>query len=318
MFKIICSSLLLSCLSFAKISSMPIRGNPFVIAYDQIDYQNTKSMDSEQDIDTKESDFGVRTPLWKSDEIDIFAFASQYDLNFANEFEISSYNNFRVPKNLRSQEVGAGFQLADVAVTAALSASGEDGFNSGTTSYYNINVIFDKKDKTEGDGNWSYIFNISNSRGFLKNVPLPGISYNMTGENYVASIGLPVIFYMYREPGNFSFRTFISPFGSNIEISKQIFWVSVFTKASWEPKSFDTPFLEENTTEEERANIIYDRKDWELGLKFQFGRFNFISASYTQSIDRRVFIGENVFQPLSKKEKWENTDAVQLNASIGF
>lgn len=201
----------------------------------------------------------------------------------------------RVPRDLGSISVGPFFRLKldsgdFVAGDVQLGRAGSTFRSDETATTLSANIFWARK-KDEGDGQWVYLLNYSNSRSTLNNVPLPGFAYvkgfkTEATQGFWAA-GAPFFFVMLRSQP-WSFSTLLTPFTSFIEGGYSFLGpFGMFARFGWAPQGFKV-----NGGPAER--ILYEEFRTQLGVRGPIAKWAMLSLGVAYSDGRRVAWGESL------------------------
>lgn len=173
-------------------------------------------------------------------------------------------------------------------------------------------TTFYEKKRSDGDS-WFYFLNYSDNRTVLNKIPLPGFAYSFNRQSYKALLGLPFGFISWRSAFGLSLTAFASPFAANTELSYMATPpLYLFTSVAWSPRSF------QNLVPKKDERFFYDKKEWNLGVRFVLSREISGSLAYVYGFDRRFFIGESFAERDSDQFQLSDAGGVQFKLRASF
>ncbi len=222
----------------------------------------------------------------------------------------------------RLWDVGGGFSLTrrleGDRVTGGnftLSSSGDQPFSAGRDFGFSLNFTY--KVPAENEASWIYFLSMSNTRGFLNYIPLPGFAYSFkAGERTRMVLGIPFAMIFWRPGGAFSVSFFYLPIRT---AELRIGWgnprgFQLYSLASFRTRNFR---LHNRTDKEER--LFNDEGLFQAGVNLPVSRAVILDIGGGLSCARRYFLAKKATEhntaPLLKVE---NAPFAHIKATAAF
>lgn len=222
--------------------------------------------------------------------------------------------NFDIPQDLGKADVGFGWVGANAEDehTSASFSVGRSGNQLGDS--HNITelgaTVSTEVRRFNGDS-WIFLINYSNNRTMYNNIPIPGVAYMLSGDNYKLLLGAPFLALNWR-PMPVMFNTFLSPFAAYAELSMFALFFQIYTGASWQSKSY------QNLTGDNSERLLYERTEWFSGLRMPLGKGSNFSAGYIYDFNRRFMLGKSLSNGTAWPTRLEDAGGFQARLRLTF
>lgn len=220
-----------------------------------------------------------------------------------------------VPEEFGTAEVGVAFGRRTygtdkLGLSASFGSAGTRLLGNGRTPILTAGMVLDRKQ--ENGNSWIYFVNYSNNRTFLNNIPIPGIAYAWVKPKSRLVVGLPFTFGFWALDPVYVLVV-ASPFFATLDTSYR-FWgpLQVFTNVGWTPRAY------QNLVDGSEDRLIYNKKEWALGLRASMGPRGSLTLGYVREFDRSFVLGEGLGEANSSKIRVEGSGGFQVKARATF
>lgn len=169
-----------------------------------------------------------------------------------------------------------------------IGSSGDKPFSAARDLTYQGNMVY--KVPLEGEAAWVFFLNVSNTRGFLNNIPLPGAAYFFKAHSRLRmAVGLPffTLFWTPIDKTIFSLSYF-PLYNAQAKFSYFIFGPAhVFIQAKYQSDNY---FLSDRANKKEK--IFYEEAFASVGFAMPLERNILVDGTAGYSFDRKYFLGE--------------------------
>ncbi|NJL25344.1 MAG: hypothetical protein HC902_09305 [Calothrix sp. SM1_5_4] len=147
----------------------------------------------------------------------------------------------KLPKDFGGADLGFnGFFKAESGVdrgfTATIGSTGRRLFDNDNSRA--VNLTYFSQWKLENGDSWHFFMTYSNNRTSFNGIPLPGLAYTVSRENYRLMLGFPFITANYNA-NPVSVNAFLSPFAAGLDAGYAIHGpLQTMTSIGWFPRSY--------------------------------------------------------------------------------
>lgn len=262
----------------------------------------------------EEADFKASIPVYQNEHSAYMVVGSYNELRLSRD---SQNPNTLVPEKLSDQKYGLSWSSQDEqknswGANVTYGSASDDAFAGSDVSTFS-GTLTRKINKTP-TSSWIYFLNFSNNRGFLDNVPLPGVAYLFFEPDFKSggALGLPFFFYFWKPTAKISTNVFmLVP-----SVVKGTLGYSLSEKLEAQFKlEYGQQVFMQHDRQDKKQRMFYDTFKAVAGLKHSFDRSSFIEASLARVMNRRFFYGQSVFKvdgsAIDLPEEWQFAVAAQ-------
>ncbi len=257
-------------------------------------------------------------PIMQTDEHDL-EFIGFFDCKNMNTNAVLPEQNIALPENLYSINIGPSyrrqFKNGWTGGILFMAGSASDKLFNSKHEISLRGDLFLKVPTTEKNA-WLFFLDYSNTREFLRQIPIPGVAYWYEPSNtFRAVIGAPITSIKYKpfDPLSLDISYFfvrsISAKAS-YELNKKL---SVYTDFNWDNELYLRAERENN-----RYRLFYYDKTVSVGLKFKPWKYFSINIEGGYSFDRFFFEGKEYDDRNDNKIDVENGPFASAKISMPF
>ena len=277
--------------------------------------QTEKAPDSHPGLWIEEQKGSFAIPLWGEATGDRYGISVKGQRTVLGDAVRFSGKNVEVPREFGTGEIGLGWSRVEESgdrksFSFSYGSAGKRLLDNGLSPI--LGATYSQEWVKEDGNSWMAFLNYSNNRVLLNNIPLPGIAYVIKGKTSRIMIGAPFVFAAWW-PDPWMASAVASPWGVSSEGSYR-FWgpLAAYSGIAWLPKSY------QNLVEGSDERLIFEKKEFSLGLKALLGRQAQLSFGYLKNFDRRLVLGRSISDTSSESIVLDDSDGFVLKGRFSF
>jgi len=260
----------------------------------------------------------IKAPIFKTEQ-DTWSVSTNYDtFNIDTDARLPSRQD-QIPESFKDVELGLGFnrKLTDTKswmISASVGSASDQPFADRKVTTVNVTGMYSFED--EPTSSWIWLFNYSNNRPFLNEIPLPGFAYTYRpSKQFIGVFGIPFVFTRWEFVDKW-YLSFVLFGVSKVKLEIAHAFMGPFQAVVG--SEFDqTTFKRKNRFKDEHLFFYAESKVY-AGLKAPVSDkiFGELLAGY--AFDRSFYEVESFEKQNENKVRIENGPYLSLNLSARF